>query len=208
MHEDDTSLRIKPRQKRAVEKVERILQATALLLEHHGVDELNILAIAREAQLPPATIYHYFENRTAIFMALAERTMREVDEAFAHVLLAAGEQSNPPDWQGMVRQLYEAYKSAPGYRQVLPLLRATPGLREIEAASNRRSVEFLRTAFVHLQMSPERVERVALMLAEMVQSFLDMALCAGTEAQAEAYVEEMQIMIGALAEHYLARVSA
>ncbi len=197
---EETSLRIKPQQKRAVEKVDRILKATALLLERSGVEDLNILAIAREADLPPATIYHYFENRTAIFMALAERTMHEVDMAFAAALLAAG--ASEPDWLLLLRQLYEAYKAAPGYRHVLPLLRYSAGLREIVSVSNRRSVEFLMAALQHIPLPAARLQRIALMIAEAVQCFLDLALCASDDAEAEAYVSEMLVIVGAIAEHY------
>ncbi len=204
---EETSLRIKPQQKRAVEKVDRILKATALLLERSGVEELNILAIAREADLPPATIYHYFENRTAIFMALAERTMHEVDMAFAAALSAAAG-SGDPDWLALLRQLYEAYKAAPGYRHVLPLLRYSAGLREIVSVSNRRSVEFLMAALRHIPVPAARLQRVALMIAEAVQCFLDLALCASDDAEAEAYVSEMQVIVGAIALHYQAMTSS
>ncbi len=197
---EDTSLRVRPQQKRARERVDRILAATTTLLERDGAESINMLAIAREAGMPAATLYHYFENRTAVFVALAERTIRDVDSALSQQLALV--QGHEQDWGNLLQGLYEAYRMAPGYRKILPLLRATPGLKELLDESNRRSAVVLTEALQHFHLPQARLARIALMVSEAVQCFLDMALCEDNEEEAQAYVEEMQIMVQALSVHY------
>lgn len=200
--QEDSSLRVQPQQKRAREKVEAILAATARLLDREGVEAVNMVAIAREAGLPPATTYHYFENRLGIFAALAERAMQDIDDRIMALMLKMGESSSP-DLRSLIGELYEAYRSAPGLMLVLPLLRATPALREIITESNRRTSVVLALALGSMTpLDEQRLQRVARMTVEAVQAQLELALQAESEAEAQAIVDEMKEMVGCLFQHY------
>lgn len=50
----------------------RLLDATALLLETHGVRDIRVVEIAREVDTSPATFYQYFADVEAAVLALCE----------------------------------------------------------------------------------------------------------------------------------------
>ncbi|MGC4075415.1 MAG: TetR/AcrR family transcriptional regulator [Nibricoccus sp.] len=63
-----------PRQARAREKVELILEAATQLLESGDIRSLNTNALA-EAGVSIGTLYQYFKNKEAVLEALTEREM-------------------------------------------------------------------------------------------------------------------------------------
>jgi AcrR family transcriptional regulator len=63
-----------PRQARSKERLQRILDATAELLEESGVEGISTRLIASRAEVNVATIYQFFPNKYAVLNALAERT--------------------------------------------------------------------------------------------------------------------------------------
>jgi AcrR family transcriptional regulator len=57
--------------KRGAQTRRRLLDATAHLLEHHGVRDLRVVDIAREVGTSPATFYQYFRDVEEAVLALA-----------------------------------------------------------------------------------------------------------------------------------------
>ncbi len=196
-------LRIQPQQQRALEKIERILDATADLLALAGLDAVTPATVAKKAELPSATVYHYFENRQALLLGLADRTMAQVDNA----ILAALAQLTPnqePDWKTVVRLIYDSYHSAPGYVTLLRTLRSTPQLRTAVENSNLRVAFALAETLQHYSaLEPQRLLRVAKLVSESVQAMLELALTATDTSEAEALVADMQEMLDCLYQHYL-----
>jgi len=64
-----------PSQLRSMEKVDRILDATARILSQHGLDGTNTNLIAEEAGISIGSLYQYFPNRDSIIAKLIERYM-------------------------------------------------------------------------------------------------------------------------------------
>lgn len=64
--------------RRAQETRRRLLDATARLLESHGVLDLKVVDIAREVGTSPATFYQYFRDVEEAVLALAEDVGEEV----------------------------------------------------------------------------------------------------------------------------------
>lgn len=62
-----------PRQKRAAETVEIILEAAAQLLERSGLEGFTTNAVAERAGVSIGTLYRYLPNKRALLHALAER---------------------------------------------------------------------------------------------------------------------------------------
>lgn len=61
-----------PRQERARQKVELMLEATVRLLEKGSIDTLTTNAVAAKAGVSIGTLYQYFPNKEAILDALAD----------------------------------------------------------------------------------------------------------------------------------------
>ena len=70
----DLGLRKEPRQARARQTYEKILNATAMLLDEVGVDGINTNLIAEKAGVNISAIYKYFPNKYAILSTLAIRS--------------------------------------------------------------------------------------------------------------------------------------
>lgn len=72
---DQRLARRAPRQARALEKVELILEAAIRLLERDGLEALNTNTLAETAGISIGTLYQYFPDKHAVLSALADREM-------------------------------------------------------------------------------------------------------------------------------------
>lgn len=70
-----SGVRRQPVQQRSIERVERILDACAELLDEVGFDALTTAEVARRAEVPAATIYQFFDGRPGMMRALALRNL-------------------------------------------------------------------------------------------------------------------------------------
>lgn len=62
-------------QQRSIERVERILDACAQLLDESGFDALTTLDVARRAGVPSGTIYQFFDGKAGMMRELALRNL-------------------------------------------------------------------------------------------------------------------------------------
>ncbi|RZU48036.1 TetR family transcriptional regulator [Fluviicoccus keumensis] len=193
--------RVQPVQARSRQKIDAILDATAGLLREHGVEAVTILAIAARAGVPPATVYHYFENRLAIFAALAKRIMDAVDAELLAVL-AEKLEAAAPDFRTILQGLFDAYAQAPGYVPVLGAMRAEPALQALVRESNQRSAVFIAGLLQHrTRLPPERAQRIAWIISEECETVLQEALTSLPD-QARALLDEKAEMVEVLFRHY------
>ncbi len=75
MEKDKQKQRRKPKQARAVEKYNAILDASARVLENVGYRRATMSEIHLESGLPYATIYQYFGSKEDVYQAWLERFM-------------------------------------------------------------------------------------------------------------------------------------
>jgi AcrR family transcriptional regulator len=69
--------------KRGVQTRRRLLDATAEMLETHGIRDLRVVDIARAVGSSPATFYQYFRDVEEAVLALAEEVGDEVEPLIA-----------------------------------------------------------------------------------------------------------------------------
>lgn len=67
------TLRRQPRQDRSRERVDQILAAAQTLIGEKGLAALAMVDIASASNMPLASVYHYFPNRTAVIAELYRR---------------------------------------------------------------------------------------------------------------------------------------
>ncbi|MCG8672439.1 MAG: TetR/AcrR family transcriptional regulator [Pseudomonadales bacterium] len=70
--------RRKPKQARALKKYNAILDACTQLLLLQGYEKITILELSVESDVAVPTLYQYFENKEAIFIAWVDRVMDQV----------------------------------------------------------------------------------------------------------------------------------
>lgn len=84
----------KPTQARGIAKFEQILDAANKLIDEQPEREISLYDVAAAAGVATGSVYHFFPNIEAIFIALVER----YDKVFADIIL----DTKPPagaDWQ-------------------------------------------------------------------------------------------------------------
>ncbi|MEE1752476.1 TetR/AcrR family transcriptional regulator [Streptomyces sp. SP18CS02] len=82
------SLRRTPVQQRSAERLARILDACAELLEETGYEDLSTRAVAERAGVPIGSVYRFFSNKRAMAAALAHRNLDSYAERIGARLAA------------------------------------------------------------------------------------------------------------------------
>jgi AcrR family transcriptional regulator len=102
-------------QRRSAERVARLLDACAQVLDEVGYDALTTREVARRAEVPIGTLYQFFAGKAALCQGLAERNL----EAFLERLGSRLDRDPVRGWQStasVVVQEYVAMKrEMPGF---------------------------------------------------------------------------------------------
>ncbi|MBK3579868.1 TetR family transcriptional regulator [Streptomyces sp. MBT65] len=114
-----TSLRRAPVQRRSAERLTRILDACADLLDEVGYDALSTRAVAQRAGVPIGSVYRFFGNKRAMADALAQRNLERYTERVTERLKEAGDGEG---WWAAVDAVLDEYiamkRTAPGFSLV------------------------------------------------------------------------------------------
>ncbi|MET8946489.1 TetR/AcrR family transcriptional regulator [Streptomyces sp. NPDC004542] len=115
---DATSLRRAPVQRRSAERLTRILDACADLLDEVGYDALSTRAVALRAGVPIGSVYRFFGNKRQMADALAQRNLERYSERVTERLKDA----RPGDWRAAMDAVLDEYlamkRTAPGFSLV------------------------------------------------------------------------------------------
>ncbi len=82
------SPRRKPKQERARESRDRILDAAAHLFAERGIPNVSTNRIADHAGMSIGSLYRYFADKDAIIEVLRTRLMRQLEEGFTTAVLS------------------------------------------------------------------------------------------------------------------------
>ncbi|MFE7812166.1 TetR family transcriptional regulator [Streptomyces sp. NPDC057433] len=194
-----TSLRRAPVQRRSTERLARILDACAALLDEVGYEALSTRAVAQRAGVPIGSVYRFFGNKREMADALARRNLERFTHQVAERLKAA---TGAPDWRRAMDAVLDEYldmkRTAPGFslvdfgnqipvgtRRTEPNHRVADRLadllsgyldREPDDALRRGFLIAVETAdaLVHLafRVAPEGDEKIIAELREMLRAHL------------------------------------
>ncbi|GLK86134.1 TetR/AcrR family transcriptional regulator [Ancylobacter defluvii] len=104
------------RRRRGQIRLKALIEATDALLQEHDVSEVGLYQIAEQAGVPPASIYHFFPNKEAALVALAEDYLERL---VARSIEAPP--SPPANWQELIG--WRIRTSARFYNEHVPLMR-------------------------------------------------------------------------------------
>src|SRR5512140_429545 len=93
-----------PRQRRALVTVEAILDAVVRILKRDGVEAVTTNRIAEVAGISVGSVYQYFPDKRAIFLALHDRHVIQIASLIEETLVAHADSS----LEGLLRALLEA----------------------------------------------------------------------------------------------------
>jgi AcrR family transcriptional regulator len=119
-----TSLRRAPVQRRSAERLTRILDACADLLDEVGYDDLSTRAVALRAGVPIGSVYRFFGNKRAMADALAQRNLDRYAERVTRRLQETGGVGGAGggSWRAAMDAVLDEYlamkRTAPGFSLV------------------------------------------------------------------------------------------
>ncbi|MEU6842080.1 TetR/AcrR family transcriptional regulator [Streptomyces sp. NPDC046716] len=173
-----TSLRRTPVQQRSAERLSRILDACADLLDEVGYEQLSTRAVAGAADVPIGSVYRFFTNKRALVDALAQRNLERYAERVTGRLGAIP----ADDWRAAMDAILDEYlamkRTAPGFSLVdfgtqipvgdpdsAPNLRVADTLTDLLAPHLGRAVDdALRRTFLVAVESADALVRLAFRL--------------------------------------------
>ncbi|TRV75328.1 TetR/AcrR family transcriptional regulator [Streptomyces sp. 130] len=115
---DTNNLRRAPVQQRSAERLARILDACAGLLDEMGYEQLSTRAVAQRAGVPIGSVYRFFSNKRSLADALARRNLDSYAERVTARLTAV----ETADWRGAIDAVLDEYltmkRTVPGFALV------------------------------------------------------------------------------------------
>lgn len=150
-----------PRQERAVQTYERLLDVAGRLLGEVGIERISTNLICARAGVTPPALYRYFEDKYAVLEALGRRLMdRQNAVLFAwldrHASL--GLQALGDATLELMRETAAVTASEPGAIWILRALRAAPRLAHVRIESHRLVTDRMVAAYApYLPRIPHKV---------------------------------------------------
>lgn len=194
-------LRRMPVQRRSAERLTRILDACADLLDEVGYEELSTRAVAVRAEVPIGSVYRFFTNKRALADALAERNLGRYTVRIAERLpsLPAGE------WRGLIDAALDEYlamkRTAPAF-SLVDFGHQFPAGAPADGAHRHVADSLVDLVAVHLGRAvDEELRRVVLVAVEAADALLKLAFRMEPTGD-EVIIEEARELVKA----YLARV--
>ncbi|WP_197319501.1 TetR/AcrR family transcriptional regulator [Saccharomonospora sp. NB11] len=113
-----TPLRRQPVQQRSARRVERMLDASAELLDEIGYEGLTTTLIAKRAGVAVGSLYQFFPDKRAVVQALTQRNLERFIAAVNERLSSL----DPRHWWDVVDSLLDIYltmhRQVPGFSTV------------------------------------------------------------------------------------------
>jgi AcrR family transcriptional regulator len=111
--------RRQPAQERAIQTVEVLLDATAVLLETHGYARLSTNKVAEKAGVSIGSLYQYFPNKEALLAALIARYQEEAWKEVAGMLAQHRGEPLENISRALIRHLLHRVERKRAFHQVL-----------------------------------------------------------------------------------------
>jgi AcrR family transcriptional regulator len=105
--------RRKPKQRRAQQTVRAVLDAVVRILKKQGPQAVTTNRVAEVAGVSIGSLYQYFPNKTAIFVALHRRHVEEIDRLINSTLVAHADSSLDDLMRALIHAMIDAHTIDP-----------------------------------------------------------------------------------------------
>ncbi|MEU9115569.1 TetR/AcrR family transcriptional regulator [Streptomyces sp. NPDC048483] len=197
-----TPLRRAPVQQRSAQRLARILDACAELLEETGYEDLSTRAVAGRADVPIGSVYRFFPNKRAMAEALARRNLDAYADRITARLTAPDAVSG---WRAAMDVVVDEYlamkRTVPGFALVEFTV---PAPRESRRANYEVADRLLAllAAPLGLNAAGERLRTAFLVGVETADALLQLAFRTDPAGD-PAIVAECKLLLRAYLARYL-----
>ncbi|MEY7974087.1 TetR family transcriptional regulator [Saccharomonospora xinjiangensis] len=200
---ETTPLRRQPVQQRSAKRVERMLDASAELLDEVGYEGLTTTLIAKRAGVAVGSLYQFFPDKRAVVQALTQRNL----ERFVTAVNERLETLDPRNWWDIVDSLLDIYlvmhREAPGFSKVHFGDVVDPQLLDERRTNNRVIVDALaELVTAHVRLSKEEVALPISIAVEAADGLLDYAFRIDPHGDPKIIEEAKTMIKGYLAERF------
>jgi AcrR family transcriptional regulator len=114
-----SSLRREPKQRRARRTVDAVLDAVVRVLKREGFDAITTNHVAEVAGVSIGSLYQYFPDKGAIFAALHQRHIDEIDRLVETTLVEHAASSLDELMRAMIEAMVDAHTTDPELYELL-----------------------------------------------------------------------------------------
>ncbi|EPG73054.1 transcriptional regulator, TetR family [Leptospira fainei serovar Hurstbridge str. BUT 6] len=197
-----------PSQKRAIQRVQNILDVVASLLDEVGAEAITTNLIAQKAEIPIGSLYQYFPNKHAILNAVGKRHLERVNAMFMGFLSVEVDDTGWPELiDNVIDAFANLYLTEPGFVPLWSNIKMDPELVEIDRENNRyiaSSVSNLFSRIVPGMKENPEAEIISRIIVEVTDSVLSRWLREKEDpVLAESILRELKVMLKAYLTHYI-----
>ena len=145
--------RAAPKQERALQTRERLLDVAGELLGEVGIERISTNMICARAGVTPPALYRYFKDKYAVLEALGRRLMDRQNEVLFAWLdrhVPNGLQALGDHIEDLLRETADVTAAEPGAIWTLRALRAVPQLAHVRIESHRMVTDRMVKAYAPL----------------------------------------------------------
>jgi len=180
--ESRTQVKRIPRQERSQARFERVLEASLRLFAARGYESVSMREIAREAEMPIATVYQYFPMKLAIVREMWSRYTSSITETLTEGILRSlkeGEDHSDELIGIIIDRMAQLQAANPAFIEIWSCVAASMDLRALNVEDTLHSARLIANFLekMHPKSEPSALYDRALIVIEMASSTTRLALC-------------------------------
>jgi AcrR family transcriptional regulator len=171
-----------PQQERSRARFQALLDVAEEVIAESGLDGLQMREVARRANLPIASVYHYFPSSTALIRTLLEKHLQTLSATLESRLAAMapreGSELDLNQASLLIDDLAMIFFTTPSIPTMWLGMQGNPDLRALDVEDTFTNAEMVQSYFtaVFPYLSPSQAKSIALVLNEMVMGTLVLAV--------------------------------
>ncbi len=171
-----------PRQERSQLRFETVVNVSLRLFGDNGYEAVSMREIAREAEIPIASVYQYFPTKQAIVKEIWLRYSQTVQQELGGDLMRFVENGRLEGGEQLIDRMVdlitELQLSSPAYVEVWGCIAATPELRILNDQDTLNLAEMVTESIMTIRPTADRdrMQGLSLMLTESASAITKLTL--------------------------------
>lgn len=195
--------RKEPSQRRSIDRVQKILDVVAVLLERSGAEAITTNMIAQEAGIPIGSLYQYFPNKHAVLNAVGQRHLERVNQMLSAIFQS---DLSGNSWEDLIDLVIDSfanfYLTEPGFAPLWSSMKQDPELIEIDRENNIKISENVSRILSQFQVDPAENKIISRIVVEVTDAILNRWI---REQKDREFSSRMIIELKIILKSYLTR---